>query len=361
MNVLFVIKGNEPYVSQQAQIELAVGLQKKGVNILLTGNFSEEVESYLKKLHFQYKKIFPTKSIDKEYTVRFANLLKEHQIDLVHFVDGKSARNGIPALKDTHIKSVIYFGSASLHWYDPTSYFTYLSPQLDAIIGNSNYVYTHVKSQLFGKNKEKAIRIFKGYNPDWFADVQGKDLTEFGIAKDDLVVCLVGNHRKVKGTKYFLKSSHHLSTSKKVHYLLIGDQTDNDSFQNMRERSPIKDQIHLLGRRNDVVSILKSSDIYVQTSLEEGFGRAISEAMSVGKPIVMTNAGGCTELIDENSGIIVPKKDAKAIGQAISKLIDNEDLRIKMGRNAKERIATVYHIDQTIDDTLSLYQRLLNQ
>ena len=360
MNVLFVIKGNEPYVSQQAQIELAIGLQAKGVNILLTGNFSEEVESYLKELPIKYQKVFPTKSIDKEYTEKFSKLLKERQIDLVHFVDGKSARNGLRALKDSDVKSVIYFGSTSLHWYDPTSYFTYLSPQLDAIIGNSNFVYKHVKSQLFGKNKEKAIRIFKGYNPDWFVNVRGKDFSEFGIPKDDLVVCLVGNHRKIKGTKYFLESSHHLSTEKKVHYILIGDETNNAYFHRMRERSPIKDQIHLLGRRNDVVSILKSSDIYVQTSLEEGFGRAISEAMSVGKPIVMTDAGGCTELIDENSGIIVPKKDAKAIGQAISKLINDDELRIKMGKNAKTRIQTVYHIKDTIRDTYNLYQRLLN-
>lgn len=359
MNVLFVIKGNEPYVSQQAQIELAVGLQKQGVNIVLSGNFSEEVTSFLKVLPLKTEKVFPSKSIDKKYTEDFDTLLNKHQIDLVHFVDGKSARNGIPAIKNKNVKSVIYFGSTSLHWYDPTSYFTYLSPHIDAIIGNSNFVYSHVKKQLFGKKKVKAVRIFKGYNPDWFVNSKSKDLSEFGIEKDAIVVCLVGNHRKVKGTKYFLESSHHLSTEKKVHYLLIGDETDNEFFQNMKNKSPLKDRIHLLGRRNDVVSILKSVDIYVQTSLEEGFGRAISEAMSVGKPIVMTNAGGCTELIDKNSGIIVPLRDSKAIGEAISKLVNDDALRIEMGKNAKERIKTVYHIDRTIEDTLNLYQKLL--
>lgn len=361
MNVLFVIKGNEPYVSQQAQIELAVGLQKKGVNIVLSGNFSDEVSSYLEKLPIKTEKVFPKKSIDKQYTEDFKALLNKHQIDLVHFVDGKSARNGIPALKKSRIKSVIYFGSASLHWYDPTSYFTYLSPHIDAIIGNSNFVYNHVKAQLFGKKKEKVIRIFKGYNPHWFKNSKPKDLSEFGIEKDDLVVCLVGNHRKVKGTKYFLESTHFLNTERKVHYILIGEQTNNENFQKMKAESPIKDRIHLLGRRTDVISILKSIDIYVQTSLEEGFGRAISEAMSVGKPIVMTNAGGCTELIDENSGIIVPIRNSKAIGAAISKLVNDDTLRTLMGKRAQERIGSVYHIDETIKDTLKLYQKLLNQ
>ena len=361
MNVLFVIKGNEPYVSQQAQIELAVGLQEKGVNILLTGNFSAEVESYLKDLPITYKKVFPTKSVDKQYTKDFEELIREHKIDLVHFVDGKSARNGLPVIKNSKVKSVIYFGSTSLHWYDPTSYFTYLSPHLDVIIANSDYVYNHVKAQLLGQKKQKVTRIFKGYNPDWFNGVEGKDLSEFGIPKDAITVCLVGNHRKIKGIKYFLRSSHFISTEKEVHYILIGDQTDNQTFQKMREASPMKDRIHLMGRRNDVIPILKSIDIYAQTSLGEGFGRAISEAMSLEKPIVMTNAGGCTELIDKDSGIVVPRKDPKSIGGAISKLINDPSLRKEMGQNAKERIQTVYHINHTINDTLNLYQRLLNQ
>ena len=75
----------------------------------------------------------------------------------------------------------------------------------------------------------------------------------------------------------------------------------------------------------------------------------------------MTNAGGCTELIDEDSGIIVPLKDSKAIGAAISKLLNDDALRIQMGKNAKQRIGTVYHINDTVTDTLHLYQRLLNQ
>lgn len=361
MRVLFVIKGNEPYISQQAQIELAVGLQKKGVNILLTGNFSKEVEVHLNNHSLAYKNVFPRKSVDRQYTKDFEQLIKEHQIELVHFVDGKSARNGLPVIKKSNVKSVIYFGSTSLHWYDPTSYFTYLSPHLDTIIANSDYVYHHVKAQLFKNQEERVARIFKGYNPDWFSDVQAKDLSEFGIPKDAITVCLVGNHRKIKGTKYFLQASHFIKSDRNVHFILIGDQTDSETFQRIKEKSPMKDRIHLMGHRSDIIPILKSIDVYTQTSLDEGFGRAISEAMSLEKPIVMTDAGGCTELIDKDSGIVVPKKDAKAIGQAISKLVNDDDLRHQMGINAKKRIASVYHIDKTIDDTLKLYQRLLNQ
>ena len=360
MNILFIIKGNEPYVSQQAQIELAVGLQKKGLNMLLMGNFSEAVENRIGNLQIPYEKVFPKKAIDKEYIKKFKKIVELHQIDLVHFVDGKSARSGLLALKNTQVKTIIYFGSTSLHWYDPSSYLTYLNPGIDAIVCNSQFVYDHVKTQLFRKRKNKAVKIYKGYNPEWFENTKPKDISELGIPDDAFIVSLVGNHRKVKGTKYFLASSHYLASNKNIHYLLIGDKTDHQNFQQLKNKSPIADHIHLLGRRNDVVSILKSSDIYVQTSIQEGFGRAISEAMSVGKPIVMTSAGGCTELIDKNSGIITPLRDAKAIGEAISKLANDDVLREQMGENARKRIETVYHIEDTINNTLYLYQRIVH-
>ncbi len=361
MNILFVIKGNEPYVSQQAQIELVAGLQRKGVSILLAGNFSSEVEAFLRALKINFTKIFPKKKIDRKYIKDFKELIHKQQIDLVHFVDGKSARSGLIAIKNTPAKSVIYFGSGSLHWYDPSSYLTYLHPSIDAIICNSNFVYKHVRNQLFGKQKDRAVQIYKGYNPSWFDNIPPKDLAELGIPKDAITVCLVGNHRKIKGTKYFLQSSYHLESKKNIHYLLIGENTGNSFFQNIRKNSPIAEKIHILGHRTDVISILKSVNIYSQTSLEEGFGRAISEAMSVGKPIVMTNAGGCTELIDENSGIITPIKNPKAIGKAISSLVNNDELRKQMGENAKNRIENVYHINETVNDTLKLYKRLLNE
>lgn len=361
MNVLFTIRGNEPYVSQQAQIELMVGLQKKGVTVYLLGQVSDDVKYHLKKLNIPFIDLFPRKSIDKDFIQKFEAVIVKHQINLVHFLESKICRNGLIALKNhKQVKTVMYYGSFSLHWYDPTAYLTQLHPRIDKIIGNSNHVYQHVKKQLFGKNKQKAVRVFKGYNPDWFNNIPPFDYSTLNIPKDAIKVCFVGNHRKVKGTRYFLESSYHLNSDKDIHYFLIGEKTNEGELAKISEKSPIKNNIHFLGKRSDVVSLLKSCDIYTQTSLKEGFGRAISEAMSVGKPVVMTNAGGCTELIDESSGIVTPLKDAKAIANAISSLANNDTLRLKMGKNATNRIQTVYHINDTINDTYLLYKELLN-
>ena len=80
--------------------------------------------------------------------------------------------------------------------------------------------------------------------------------------------------------------------------------------------------------------------------------------MSVGKPIIMTNAGGCTELIDDTCGIITPIKNPSVLGKAISSLVNNNELRLQMGINAKKRMEKVYHIHDTVEDTFKLYQHV---
>ncbi len=363
MNVLFVLGGGN-LNAQIAQVALFLGLKKKGISIFLIGPIANDVRDYIlsQDENATFLNIFPKKKIDKDYQQQFSELITKYTIDLVHFITGKAARSGLIALrKHPKVKTVIYFGSVSLHWYDPSSYLTYLNPRIDAIIGNSNFVYNHVKKQLFGKHKQKAIRIFKGYSSEWFSDVKPFDYKQIGIPKDAIIVCSIGNHRKVKGTKYFLESSNYLESDQEIHYVLIGENTDAEHLSKIKLNSRIANRIHVLGKRNDVPDLLAGCDMYVQTSLSEGFGRAISEAMSIGKPVIMTNAGGCTELIDENSGIVVPLKDSKGIGKAISKLANSRELCSKMGINAKERILNVYSIERTVNETLSLYQKLLDE
>ncbi len=117
----------------------------------------------------------------------------------------------------------------------------------------------------------------------------------------------------------------------------------------------------MLGHRKDVLSLLKGMDIYTQTSLSEGLGRAISEAMCFGKPIVMTNAGGCTELIEDGkSGFITKKKNGNSIANALEILIKNSELRTQMGAQAKKRISDHFNIENTINDTFKLYNYFTN-
>ena len=360
MKVLFVVEFKRSINILKTQVELIIQLKKrKGITPFVIGSISDEIKNIFDTEDIEYKTFYATKKIDFNYIKQVKSFLKEENFDIVQFFNSKPARNFLLALKDTPPKTVIFMGSVSLNWHDPTAYLTFLSSKMDKITCNSNYVFEHVKKQL--RNKNKAVMVYEGYSSSWYKDVQPFDFTTLNIPKEAITVCLAANHRKVKGTKYFLESSYHLNSDKEIHYILIGNRTDNPNLLKIAKASPIVDRIHFLGHRNDAVSLIKGADIYAQTSLSEGFGRAISEAMCVEKPIVMTDAGGCTELIDENCGIIVPLKDSEAIGGAISKLADDNDLRIEMGKNAKYRIDNVINTEKTIEETYKVYVDLLKE
>jgi len=345
----------------RAQFELLIGLKKKGVDITIMATCSEEILTYFQNATIPVIQDYPETKVDLEYVKRLRKIIVENNFNIVHVFNGKEIRNAVIATKGLPIKLISYMGSVSLHWHDPSAYLTYLSPRNDKIICNSNYVYEHAKKQLIGKSKQKAIRIYKGYDSNWFINTKAFDYSSIGIPKDAIIVCMAANYRKgkVKGIRYFLESSYFLKTDRNVHYIMLGIGYDSPKISNLVANSPIKNNIHLLGARTDAVALIKGADIYVQTSLKEGFGRAISEAMCVGKPIIMTDAGGCTELIDDKSGIVVPVKDSKAIGGAINLLAENDELRVQMGIAAKKRIERVYNIEDTIKETYDLYSSLM--
>ena len=359
MNVLVTINCKGPFSVYRAQIEMICLLKSKGINIKVIGFYDDKIKDFFDDNGINNSNIFPKSTIDKHYMHDVKNIIVNENIDILHVLDGKSLRNCVLAVKKEKVKLITYFGSASLYWHDLSSYLTYLNPRVDKIICNSLYVFNHVKKQLFKKNKKKVIKIYKGYNPNWFTNIYPFDYSSLGIPKNAIVVTLAGTNTKNKRITDFIKSSKFLSTKKEVHYVIIGKFTKDRGLEKYKNESPLRNNIHILGLRTDAISLIKGSDIYVQTSLSEGFGRAISEAMSVGKPIIMTDAGGCTELIDETCGIITPIKNPFAIGRTISSLVNNDELRIQMGINAKLRMENRYHIDDTVDDTYELYQQLL--
>ena len=343
-----------------AQFELLIGLKKKGINMIVVAKFSNEIYDKLTDAGVICVKDYPNSKVDFEYISRMKNYLSKYKIDIIHAFDGKALRNVIIAVKKSPIQLITYMGSTSIHWHDPSAYLTYLSPRVDKIICNSDYVYRHVKKQLFWKNKNKAVRIFKGYNPNWFQDIPSFDLKNYKTNEDTIVVCLAANYLKVKGIEYFIESTNYITKDENLCFLLIGDMREQkDKINTLIKNSSNKDKIFPLGFQASPVSFFKSIDIYVQTSNREGFGRAISEAMCAAKPVVMTNAGGCTELIDDKSGIVVEKKNPKAIAEGIMSLVKDTSQRKIMGKNAYKRISETYHINKTIEETFALYKSLI--
>ena len=347
LRVLFTVNFQGAYDINRTQVNTIIQLKNKGIDTLVLGESSNLIKNLIKDAGIEFINLYPRYKIDFEYITKVNKIIREHKIKTIYFLDSKSMRN-ILFINKRRFSTVCFFGSKSLHWYDIMSYLTYLSPKIDKIICNSNYVHKCVRAQLLFTNKQKAIKIYEGYDPNWFDDLPAFDYSKFNIPKSSFVVCLAATNMKVKRIKDFLRASYYLSSNRDIHFVVLGYNTRSNDLKKIAKASPIKDKIHLLGFRDDATCLIKGADLYVQTSLSEGFGRAISEAMCFSKPIIMTNAGGCTELVDKSCSFIVPKRDFKSIAKYISKLADDDKLREYMGDNSRKRIENLFNFKDTV-------------
>lgn len=134
-----------------------------------------------------------------------------------------------------------------------------------------------------------------------------------------------------------------------------------DSLQEEIIKNKLLENIELMGYHSNITEILKNFSIFVMTSLYEGLPMSMLEAMSIGLPIVSYDCpyGPRNLIIDGETGYLVPLNNENILAQRINELIENSDLRKKLGKNAKIQ-SEVFKVDKIIERWESLFIHLFN-
>ena len=109
--------------------------------------------------------------------------------------------------------------------------------------------------------------------------------------------------------------------------------------------SPLRDRVHLLGPREDVVSLMAASNLYVQPSISgEGLSKAVPEAMGNAVPAIVTTTGGVKELIEEGkTGFVVPVRDPDTMAARIRYCYLNCEETKNMGKAAQGKACRTFY------------------
>lgn len=140
---------------------------------------------------------------------------------------------------------------------------------------------------------------------------------------------------------------------------LIGKGETQKNIELLVEKYNLSDKVVFHGERDDVPNFLLKSDIFVLSSNWEGLPLSIIEAMSASLPVIATNVGGVSELITKDVGFLVPSKDINALKIALSKLINDENMRGMMGVQGRETYLSKFSFEAMYRKTLSEYLKLL--
>ncbi|HQT88246.1 MAG TPA: glycosyltransferase family 4 protein [Acidiphilium sp.] len=120
--------------------------------------------------------------------------------------------------------------------------------------------------------------------------------------------------------------------------------------------------VRWLGPVADMAALLVSCDIACLPSYREGMPKFLLEAMASGLACVATNVTGCREaVLDGETGLLVPARDAPALAASLARLIGDADLRTRMGMAGRERVVSMFSEAAVCGQTLALYQRMIEQ
>jgi glycosyltransferase involved in cell wall biosynthesis len=191
----------------------------------------------------------------------------------------------------------------------------------------------------------------------------------FGFADDDLVLLYTGRVTRDKGLEVLADAMRaivrgELAAARSMHdrvkLLLVGD---GQAFEEIRACfQPLIESNHVVmtGTRADIDDLNAIADIFVFPSFHENLPFSLLEAMNAGRAIVATAVGGNVEVvIDGETGILVPARDTTALVKAILRLATDGELRQRMGKAGRNRVAAHFSAEAVIRKTDALYQSLL--
>ena len=178
-----------------------------------------------------------------------------------------------------------------------------------------------------------------------------------GIPKDAFLMMSVGELNKNKNHLFVIQTLEPtFKDHKNLHYVICGKDLMNGKYQRVIDSLGLTSQIHLLGYRDDVRSLLYGADLYLSPSYREGLPVSVLEAMATGIPVIVSDARGNRDLITSGKdGCIYPVEDQKAFINCFSSLYENPQLRDEYAANAKETVKQ-YSIEQIDPLILDLYK-----
>ena len=145
-----------------------------------------------------------------------------------------------------------------------------------------------------------------------------------------------------------------------VHLLIFGDGPQRDRLRKYRDQVEIRDKVHFLGHRDDVLRFLPHFDVLWSTSAYEGQSNAIMEAMAYGVPVVATDIPGTSDLVlHEATGYLVPLGDRAAVARQTNILLNDQSLGCRLGSAGRQRILSEFSVSQMIQRYAELYRELL--
>ena len=346
--ILFLIPNLMHGGAEKVLVNLVNNLDKTKYDITLYSIFDEGVNKQFLKDHVKYrsrfKKVFRGNSqLMKLFSPRFLYrfFIKEEYDIVVSFLEGPAARI-MSGCNSPNTKKIAWIHTEMT---DPhlvkTGFRTVnearkLYERFDHIAGVSKNV-----TAAFKKNVTHKIPVSVMYNVNETQQIidKGKNQVDGFVKKNIVTICSAGKIVKVKGFDRLLEVHERLISEGFMHRVsIIGKGEQQSSLENKVRELGLSDSFLFLGFAENPYQYISKADMYVCSSLREGFSTAVTEALVLGIPCVSTDVSGAKELLGENNEYgIVTENNTEALYEGIREMLEHPEKRTYYRKQAEIR------------------------
>ncbi|MBW2092985.1 MAG: glycosyltransferase family 4 protein, partial [Deltaproteobacteria bacterium] len=229
--------------------------------------------------------------------------------------------------------------------------------RIDGMI-TSSHVGMKELQEAFRVKKKNLHLVYTGVNTDTFSPDPSVERT-----LDEIL--FVGNTDDPrKGIRYLLEAMLNLPSEVNLTIVDKGEPERHYAPRLIRSLG-LEGRVTFTGRLSEpeLVERYRRTQVLVMPSLFEGFGLPVAEAMACGTPVVTTISGSLPEVVghDQEGGLLVPPKNPDALAEAIHQVISQPVFSRELGLRARRRVERLFSWDQTAENTIEVYKKLISQ
>ena len=346
-------------------------LNKDKYDISLSCNLNGELVSRAKKV--KHLKLYDVPNLRREVSIindiraflYLYKLIKKENFTIIHTHSSKAGFLGRIAAMLNKTPIVIH----TIHGFAFHDYMNSFKKNIFIYLEKLSAKWTHGLVTVSNLNKKKVVdlgiapieklkNIYSGIDLTLFINEKNDQFRkELNLDSNHLLLGSVGRLSNQKDPITMIEAfCIVIKRFPSAHLTLVGDGELRDEILIKINQLQLNGRVHLTGNKNDPWKIYHSLDLFIMSSIYEGLGRSITEALSCGVPVVCTSVEGVPEIVRDNeTGILVPPKDPGALATGIINSLNDMDNAKRMAEEGRKFVNENFDVNKMVDDIDSLY------
>ena len=350
---------------EKLHLEYALEFKKLNYNVCVVAKkdspfFQESKEEGIKVYPLTVKTF---SFLNRKKVLEARNFFRKNKINTVFISASPDLKIAAFAAKKAGVKNIIYLRGLAVSIKNTPLNRVLLTKTVTHIIANSEETKRQMVKNFRDPVLEKKVKvIYHGIDLSLF-DKKFYETSPLNVKKEGVfVIGNAGRLTKQKGQYFLIEIAKNLR-AKNLNFkiLIAGAGEEEETIKQLIAVNNLQDYVILLGFVKNIEGFMKSLDVFALTSIWEGFGYVIVEAMAAKKPVVAFDITSNPEIITQNkTGFLIPQKNVEQFSEKIDLLLNDTNLARKMGADGRKKVEERFQL-KTIILEIEMYLKLKNK